>query len=175
MTEEVVPTVYGAHGKYGIGKFAVVAIVLAALAAGLAYVTIAPIRAPLRAASTFLADNAAKPGVETTASGLQVEILEAGDGPHPTPADRVVVQYEGSLPGGDVFDSSYVRGQPAMFTVGDLIPGWQEGLQLMRPGGKARFVIPSDLAYGAEGAGGIIPPNSALVFEVELLGILPRG
>lgn len=159
---------------YGIGKFAVAGAALVALVVGLAYVTITPIRAPLRAASTFLADNAAKPGVETTASGLQVEVLEPGEGQQPGPADRVVVQYEGSLPDGTVFDSSYVRGQPAMFTVGELIPGWQEGLQMMRPGGKARFVIPSDLAYGAEGAGGVIPPNSALVFQVELLGILPR-
>ena len=172
--KEVVPTTYGAHGKFGIARFAVAAVALAALAAGLAYATIEPIRAPLRASSTFLAENAAKPGVETMASGLQVEMLEPGDGPHPAPDDRVVVQYEGSLADGTVFDSSYVRGQPAMFMVGELIPGWQEGLQQMRPGGKARFVIPSDLAYGADGAGGVIPPNAALVFQVELLGILPR-
>ncbi len=175
MADEVVPTTYGAHGKYGIGRFAVAALVLAALAAGLAFLTIEPIRAPLRASSSFLADNAAKDGVVTTASGLQVEMLEPGEGPHPVAADRVVVQYEGSLPDGTVFDSSYVRGQPAMFSVGELIPGWQEGLQLMRPGGKARFVIPADLAYGSEGAGGVIPPNSPIAFEVELLGILPRG
>lgn len=160
--------------SHGIGTFVGAATMLGVLVVGLAYVTIQPIRAPLKAASTFLADNAALEGVETTASGLQVQILEPGEGPTPKVDDRVVVQYEGSLPDGTVFDSSYARGQPAMFTVGDLIPGWQEGLQLMRMGGKARFVIPSELAYGAQGAGGVIPPNSALVFQVELLGILPR-
>ena len=78
------------------------------------------------------------------------------------------------LPDGTVFDSSIQRGQPAIFRVGDVIKGWQEGLQLMRPGGRARFTIPPELGYGAAGAGGVIPPNSVLVFDVELLGIAPR-
>jgi FKBP-type peptidyl-prolyl cis-trans isomerase FkpA/FKBP-type peptidyl-prolyl cis-trans isomerase FklB len=101
-------------------------------------------------------------------------MLAAGEGPTPTVTDTVLVHYEGRLADGTVFDSSYQRGQPAVFGVADVIPGWTEGLQLMRPGGKARFTIPPELGYGARGAGGVIPPNAVLVFDVELLAIAPK-
>jgi FKBP-type peptidyl-prolyl cis-trans isomerase FkpA/FKBP-type peptidyl-prolyl cis-trans isomerase FklB len=110
----------------------------------------------------------------TTASGLAYEIVKAGSGACPGVDDTVLVHYEGRLTSGEIFDSSVQRGQPAAFPVGGLIPGWTEGLQLMKTGAKYRFVIPSNLAYGAEGAGGVIPPNATLLFEVELLAIAPK-
>ncbi|MEO0500855.1 MAG: FKBP-type peptidyl-prolyl cis-trans isomerase [Pseudomonadota bacterium] len=110
--------------------------------------------------------------METTASGLEYQILREGDGEQPGPDDTVLVHYEGTLPDGTVFDSSYARGEPAVFGVGQVIPGWTEGLQLMQTGSKYRFLIPSQLAYGPAGVGnGAIPPNADLVFEVELLGV----
>ncbi len=118
----------------------------------------------------FLAENAEKPGVKTTESGLQYEILEKGSGDRPGPESKVVVHYEGRLIDGRVFDSSIKRGKPAEFGLNQVIPGWTEGLQLMRPGGKARLTIPSDLAYGPGGTRGI-PPNAVLVFDVELLEV----
>jgi FKBP-type peptidyl-prolyl cis-trans isomerase len=145
-----------------------------ALAVGLAVVGTQPLRAPAMAANNFLADNAAKPGVRTTASGLQYQVLAAGTGEPPRADDTVAVHYEGRLTDGTVFDSSVARGQPGVFGVSDVIPGWTEGLQLMRPGGRYRFTIPPALAYGATGAGGVIPPNAVLVFDVELLAIAPR-
>ena len=164
----------GSSGGYGFGKWVVAGLVLATGAVGLALAGTAPLRAPARAADAFLVSNKEKPGVTTTASGLQVEMLAAGEGPTPTATDTVLVHYEGRLADGTVFDSSYQRGQPAAFGVSDVIPGWTEGLQLMRPGGKARFTIPPELGYGASGAGGVIPPNAVLVFDVELLAIAPR-
>ena len=118
----------------------------------------------------FLAENASKPGVKTTASGLQYRHEIEGKGGMPTAADTVEVHYAGTLLDGTEFDSSIKRGQPASFGLGQVIPGWTEGLQLMRVGGKTRFFIPSDLGYGPGGTRGI-PPNSVLVFDVELLSI----
>lgn len=123
----------------------------------------------------YLAENAAKGGVTQLASGLQIETIKAGSGPMPTPADTVVVQYEGALTDGSVFDSSYQRGEPAQFPVSGVIPGMAEGLQHMQKGGSYRLVIPSELAYGAAGAGGVIPPNAVLTFKIELLDIVKGG
>jgi FKBP-type peptidyl-prolyl cis-trans isomerase FklB len=121
----------------------------------------------------FLAANKSKPGVTTTASGLQYQITQPGTGPKPKPEDRVTVHYKGTLTDGTVFDSSYERGQPATFAVNQVIPGWVEALQLMNVGSKARLVIPPSLAYGETGAGQDIGPNAVLIFEVELLKIEP--
>jgi FKBP-type peptidyl-prolyl cis-trans isomerase len=119
----------------------------------------------------FLADNAKKPGIKTTASGLQYEVLKEGKGDHPGPQDKVVVNYSGALIDGTVFDSTYDRRQPATLPVLAVIPGWSEGLQLMSPGSKYKFYIPANLAYGDRGASPKIGPNAALVFEVELLTV----
>lgn len=121
----------------------------------------------------FLAANKSKPGVTTTASGLQYQITQPGTGPKPKPEDRVTVHYKGTLIDGKVFDSSYDRGQPATFGVNQVIPGWVEALQLMNVGSKARLVIPPSLAYGENGAGQDIGPNAVLIFDVELIGIEP--
>ncbi|MBU6371990.1 MAG: FKBP-type peptidyl-prolyl cis-trans isomerase [Alphaproteobacteria bacterium] len=123
------------------------------------------------ASQAFLDQNKAKPGVKTTESGLQYEVVRAAPAskPHPGPTDEVTVHYEGTLPDGTVFDSSYQRNEPTSFPLNAVIPGWTEGLQLMRPGEEFRFVIPSDLAYGPQGAGPDIGPNQVLVFKVELL------
>lgn len=107
----------------------------------------------------------------TLASGLQYEVLVEGNGPKPSAEDTVVTHYHGTLTDGTVFDSSVDRGSPASFPVNRVIPGWTEALQLMGVGSKWRLVIPPELAYGERGAGGAIPPNSTLVFEVELLEI----
>jgi len=119
----------------------------------------------------FLAANAKKEGVKTTASGLQYEIIKAGTGPKPAATDTVKVHYHGTLLDGTVFDSSVEKKAPATFPVSQVIPGWVEGLQLMPVGSKWKFFIPSKLAYAEKGAGGDIGPNSTLIFEVELLGI----
>jgi len=119
----------------------------------------------------FLAANKDKPGVTTTASGLQYKVITPGTGPKPKPTDQVTVHYTGKLIDGKVFDSSVQRGQPATFPVNGVIQGWQEALQLMPVGSKYELVIPSDLAYGPRGAGGDIGPNAVLIFEVELLAI----
>lgn len=128
-------------------------------------------KANLEAATKFLAENAAKAGVVTTASGLQYEILTEGKGPKPTADDTVEVHYRGTLVDGTEFDSSYSRGETVTFGVGQVIPGWTEALQLMPVGSKWKLAIPADLAYGAGGAGNVIGPNAALVFEVELISI----
>jgi len=126
------------------------------------------------AGAAFLAKNAKDPGVVTTKSGLQYRILHSGPagGLRPKPADEVKVNYEGKLLDGSVFDSSYDRGSPAVMTVRDLVPGWQEALQLMRPGDEWLVYLPSNLGYGANGAGPI-PPNAVLVFKLELIDVLP--
>ena len=121
---------------------------------------------------TFMAANKGKAGVMTTASGLQYEILKNAEGPKPEKSSKVRVHYTGTLLNGQVFDSSVKRGTPAEFGLAQVIPGWTEGLQLMPVGSQFRFYIPARLAYGEHGAPGAIPPNAALIFDVELLGIL---
>jgi FKBP-type peptidyl-prolyl cis-trans isomerase FkpA len=120
----------------------------------------------------FLEENGQKPGVITTASGLQYEVIKEGTGSRPSSSDRILVNYEGALLDGTVFDSSYANGEPLEMTLTNVIPGWAEGVQLMRVGGSYRLFIPSALAYGEQGAGNFIPPNSLLVFKVELLSIV---
>lgn len=122
------------------------------------------------AAEEFLAGNKSKEGVTTTASGLQYKVLAAGAGDSPKASDNVTVHYKGTLLDGSEFDSSHKRGQPATFGVGQVIKGWTEALQLMKPGAKWQLFIPPDLAYGENGRPGI-PPNSLLNFEVELISI----
>ena len=119
----------------------------------------------------FLAANKKKAGIKTTASGLQYEVLKDGTGVAPKATDTVTVHYTGKLLDGTVFDSSVERNEPATFPLNQVIKGWTEGLQLMKTGSKYRFYIPSDLAYGASGAGGKIGPNAVLVFDVELLAV----
>ena len=119
----------------------------------------------------FLTENKAKDGVKTTESGLQYEVLTEGKGTKPTAQDRVTVHYKGTLINGETFDSSYDRGQPVTFPLANVIPGWTEGVQLMTPGSKYRFVIPAALAYGERGAGVKIGPNETLIFEVELISV----
>ena len=120
----------------------------------------------------FLEENKKREGVVNLPSGLQYEIINAGLGKKPTAADRVQCHYEGTLIDGTVFDSSIKRGQPAVFGVSQVIAGWVEALQLMGEGSKWRLYIPYDLAYGANGAGEMIPPYSALIFDVELIKVL---
>ncbi len=120
---------------------------------------------------TFLAENGKREGVMTTESGLQYEVVEAGEGDKPAATDTVSVHYTGTLIDGTKFDSSVDRGQPATFALNAVIPGWTEGVQLMSKGAKYKFFIPAALAYGDNGAGSI-PPNSVLVFDVELLDIV---
>ena len=119
----------------------------------------------------FLAKVKKEEGVKTTASGLAYKVLTEGTGPNPKATDQVTVHYTGKLINGEVFDSSVKRGQPATFPLNRVIPGWSEGVQLMKKGGKATLYLPSNLAYGERGAGGVIPPNAALIFEIELLEI----
>src|SRR3982750_3637183 len=121
----------------------------------------------------FLAENKAKPGVKTTASGLQYKVEKEGSGTPPKETDTVVVNYRGTLIDGTEFDSSYKRGEPATFPVNRVIKGWTEALQLMKPGAKYQLFIPSSLAYGERGAGQTIGPNATLIFDVELLSIKP--
>jgi FKBP-type peptidyl-prolyl cis-trans isomerase len=170
-----------------MGRFAVAALIAAALASACGQQTesggvMAEIEkaegertkaaeAAAAASAEFLYQNKAKAGVKVTESGLQYEVVRAVSPKEarPSAADEVTVNYEGTLPDGTVFDSSYQRNEPTTFPLNAVIPGWTEGLQLMRPGEEFRFVIPSELAYGAQGAGGDIGPNQALVFKVELL------
>ncbi|MFJ3075330.1 MULTISPECIES: FKBP-type peptidyl-prolyl cis-trans isomerase [Pseudomonas] len=123
------------------------------------------------AGKEFLVENAKRDGITTLASGLQFEVLTAGEGAKPTRESNVRTHYHGTLIDGTVFDSSYDRGQPAEFPVGGVIAGWTEALQLMNAGSKWRLYVPSELAYGAQGVGSI-PPHSVLVFDVELLDVL---
>ncbi|MFN3581685.1 MAG: FKBP-type peptidyl-prolyl cis-trans isomerase [Pseudomonas sp.] len=128
-------------------------------------------RAAGEAGVAFLQENAQRPGVITLESGLQYEVITAGSGATPSASSTVQTHYEGTLIGGEVFDSSYKRGQPAEFPVGGVIAGWTEALQLMQEGAKWRLFIPSELAYGARAAGSI-PPHSTLIFDIELLKVL---
>ena len=138
--------------------------------AGIAFVMEASTKAK-EAGEKFLAENAKRPEVKTTASGLQYEVLESTLGQKPKATDTVRVHYEGTLIDGTVFDSSYKRGQSISFGLNQVIKGWTEGLQLMSVGSKYKLYIPYQLGYGAAGAGADIPPYAALIFTVELLGI----
>lgn len=129
----------------------------------------------IKEGKAFMEKNAQKPGVKTTDSGLQYEVLKQGDGPRPDSTDQVSVNYTGKLIDGTVFDSSEKHGGAATFRVGGVIKGFAEGLQLMPVGSKYRFVIPSKLAYGPRGSGGVIGPDETLIFEVELLKIDSAG
>lgn len=122
----------------------------------------------------YLEKNAKREGVIVTPSGLQYEVVRMGKGAKPTATDKVKVQYEGKTIDGKVFDSSYQRGEPATFPLANVIAGWVEGIQLMPVGSKFMFYIPSELAYGERGAGGMIEPHATLIFEVELLEINPK-
>ncbi|AOY89048.1 peptidylprolyl isomerase [Marinobacter salinus] len=126
------------------------------------------------AGAAFLAENGAREDVETTESGLQYEVLEAGDGEKPAATDTVEVHYTGELLSGEVFDSSRERGEPVTFALNQVIPGWTEGLQLMSEGARYKFYIPSELAYGP-GGNRAIGPNETLVFDVELLSVNPQS
>lgn len=128
-------------------------------------------RAAGKAGIEFLERNGARDGVITLASGLQYEVISDGTGATPTASSTVRTHYEGTLISGEVFDSSYKRGQPAEFPVGGVIAGWTEALQLMKEGAKWRLYIPSNLAYG-ERAAGSIPPHSTLIFDIELIKVL---
>ncbi len=119
----------------------------------------------------FLAENGKKENVRSTASGLQYVVEKEGDGAQPSASDEVTVHYTGKLLNGTVFDSSVNRGEPATFPLNRVIPGWTEGVQLMKEGAKYTFFIPSDLAYGAGGVPNVIPPHSTLIFEVELIKV----
>jgi FKBP-type peptidyl-prolyl cis-trans isomerase FklB len=123
----------------------------------------------------FLAENKKKEGVKTLASGLQYKVIEEGKGKSPKASDTVTVNYRGTLIDGTEFDSSYKRGQPATFPVGGVIKGWTEALQLMKEGAKWQLFVPSDLAYGDKGAGGMIGPNAVLIFDVELISVKEAG
>lgn len=124
------------------------------------------------AGKAFLTENGKRVEVKTTPSGLQYEVITEGNGQQPTANDRVEVHYTGTLIDGTVFDSSVERGVPATFGVTQVIPGWVEALQLMKEGSKWRLFIPSELAYGPQGAGGLIGPNATLIFDVELLKVI---
>ncbi len=129
----------------------------------------------LEKSQEFLAENKKKEDVKTTASGLQYMVIKEGTGKAPGPEDEVTVHYRGKLIDGTVFDSSYERGTPATFPVKGVIPGWTEGLQLMKEGGEYRLFVPAKLAYGERGAGEQIGPNQALIFDVELLSVKEAG
>lgn len=126
------------------------------------------------AGKKFLEENGKRVEVKTTASGLQYEVIKEGYGEQPTAQDQVEVHYTGKLIDGTVFDSSVERGMPATFGVTQVIPGWVEALQLMKAGSKWRLFIPSQLAYGPQGAGGVIGPNATLIFDVELLKVIKK-
>ena len=134
-----------------------------------------PEATPLEAGRAFLAENALRANVVTTASGLQYEVLASGDGASPGPRDMVTTHYHGTFIDGRVFDSSVQRGEPIAFPVDGVIGGWTEGLQLMKVGDKWKLYIPPDLAYGERGTTSGIGPNETLIFEVELLDVQRRG
>ena len=126
------------------------------------------------AGEKFLAENKIKEGVKVTPSGLQYVVVKEGEGAMPTAEDEVTVHYTGKLLDGTVFDSSVNRGEPATFPLNRVIPGWTEGVQLMKEGAKYTFFIPSDLAYGAQGVPNAIPPHSTLIFDVELIKVVKK-
>lgn len=123
----------------------------------------------------FLAANKSKPGVITTASGLQYKVVNQGSGTHPTDSDAVTVDYEGKLLNGQVFDSSYKRGKPVTFTVSEVIPGWVEAVKLMQPGATYEVYVPYKLAYGERGLGNLIGPKQLLIFKIHLVSVKPAS
>ncbi len=125
----------------------------------------------LELGQAYLKENATKPGVHTTPSGLQYKVITEGHGKSPKATDTVLVHYRGTTIDGQEFDSSYKRNEPISFPLNGVIPGWTEGVQLMKEGGKIELFIPSNLAYGSRGAGGVIAPDSTLVFDIELLKV----
>jgi FKBP-type peptidyl-prolyl cis-trans isomerase len=137
----------------------------------LAFASFVMAQSALENGQRFLKENAEKQGVKTTPSGLQYKVLREGTGNSPKATDVVVVNYRGTLTNGKEFDSSYKAGQPIEFPLNRVIPGWTEGVQLMKEGAKFEFFIPSNLAYGPRGAGGVIGPDETLIFEVELLKV----
>jgi FKBP-type peptidyl-prolyl cis-trans isomerase FkpA len=145
---------------------------LATIAALLAFLTGA--QAQSTAPSAAAAAAAKEPGAQVTPSGLVYRSLTEGKGASPTATDVVKVHYKGTLPDGTEFDSSYKRGEPASFPLNRVIKCWTEGVGMMKPGGKAKLTCPPEIAYGARGAGGVIPPNATLHFEVELQAIQGR-
>jgi len=167
-----------AEGRAGpvLAKYALVGLLMIGGATALAFAGTSKLVRAATPAADFLAANKERSGVKTTASGLQYEVLTEGEGEGESPitTDTVAVHYEGRLLDGTVFDSSYQRGEPAVLPLDRVIPGWTEGVQLMKPGAKYRFTIPPELGYGPEGAGGVIPPNAVLQFDVELLAVAPR-
>ncbi|MCS6986503.1 MAG: FKBP-type peptidyl-prolyl cis-trans isomerase [Sphingomonadaceae bacterium] len=158
-----------------VGPWILAGVVGVAAMVALAWAGTRELRAEARRVAAVLDANARRPGVKVLPSGLQFEELRRGSGASPTSGDTVLVNYEGRLADGTVFDSSYATGQPAAFPVDGLIPGLAEGLRLMKPGGAYRILIPPALAYGPKGAGGVIPPNAVLDFRVELLAVAPGG
>jgi FKBP-type peptidyl-prolyl cis-trans isomerase len=151
-----------------------IVLVFTALLAGFTMFSIASAKTPEENKAdgvAFLAKNAKKDKVITTASGLQYQILVGGKGASPKATDKVTVHYKGTLIDGTEFDSSYKHGAPVTFPLNHVIKGWTEGVQLMKEGAKYKFFIPSELAYGEEGAGRAVGPNETLIFEVELLKV----
>jgi peptidylprolyl isomerase/FKBP-type peptidyl-prolyl cis-trans isomerase FklB len=138
--------------------------------------TEAEMQKSLDAAKTFMAENAKQPGVMALPSGVQYKIVKTGakDGISPKPEDEVRVHYEGKLVNGEIFDSSYKSGQPVVFVLGNLIPAWVEAMQQMKPGDEWELWVPPEQGYG-DSQTGPIPPNSVLIFRIELLGVLPAG
>ena len=141
------------------------------IAFALGLISLATAQSGLQEGQSFLKENATKPGVNTTPSGLQYKVLKEGTGKSPKATDVVVVNYRGTLINGKEFDSSYKSGKPIEFPLNRVIPGWTEGVQLMKEGAKYEFFIPPNLAYGSRGAGGVIGPDETLIFEVELLKV----
>ena len=146
-------------------------IVSLTIAFALGFVSLATAQSGPQEGQRFLKENATKPGITTTASGLQYKVLKEGTGRSPKATDVVVVNYRGTLINGKEFDSSYKSGKPIEFPLNRVIPGWTEGVQLMKEGAKYEFYIPPNLAYGSRGAGGVIGPDESLIFEVELLKV----
>jgi FKBP-type peptidyl-prolyl cis-trans isomerase FkpA len=128
-------------------------------------------QSPSEKGAAYLQENARKPDVKSTPSGLQYKAITEGTGKNPKANDMVLVHYRGTLLDGTEFDSSYKRNEPIEFGLNQVIAGWTEGVQLMKEGAKYQFVIPSNLAYGRQGAGGVIGPDETLIFEVELLKV----
>jgi FKBP-type peptidyl-prolyl cis-trans isomerase len=133
---------------------------------------VAQAQSNLEAGRAYMEEMSASDGVQTTESGLQYIVMEPGEGDSPVAVDSVEVHYEGRLIDGSVFDSSFERGQTVTFGLTQVIPGWTEGLQLMKPGGKFKFIIPPELGYGEGGAGQMIGPNATLLFDVELIAVV---